>query len=137
MVEKVDHIGIAVQSIESALPFYVESLGLTLIGTEVVESQKVKVAFLNAGNVKLELLEPTADNSPIAAFIAKRGEGIHHIAVGVTSIEERIHELQTNGVKMIDLLPRKGAAGANIAFLHPKSASGVLYELCEKQKEEA
>jgi len=137
MVEKVDHIGIAVQSIESALPFYVESLGLTLIGTEVVESQKVKVAFLNAGNVKLELLEPTADNSPIAAFIAKRGEGIHHIAVGVTSIEERIHELQTSGVKMIDLLPRKGAAGANIAFLHPKSASGVLYELCEKQKEEA
>ncbi|KOO43994.1 methylmalonyl-CoA epimerase [Priestia koreensis] len=137
MVEKVDHIGIAVQSIESALPFYVESLGLTLIGTEVVESQKVKVAFLNAGNVKLELLEPTADNSPIAAFITKRGEGIHHIAVGVTSIEERIQELQTSGVKMIDLLPRKGAAGANIAFLHPKSASGVLYELCEKQKEEA
>ncbi|MEH7491898.1 methylmalonyl-CoA epimerase [Neobacillus sp. 3P2-tot-E-2] len=134
MIKKVDHIGIAVRSIETTLPFYTEVLKLPLLGIEEVESQKVRVAFLKAGEMKLELLEPTSEESTIAQFIKKRGEGMHHIALGVNSIEERILEMKENGIRMIDEEPRIGAGGAHIAFMHPKSASGVLVELCEKKE---
>ncbi|WP_110111249.1 methylmalonyl-CoA epimerase [Bacillus sp. CGMCC 1.16541] len=133
MVNKVDHIGVAVQSIREALPFYEKTLGLSFIGEEVVETQQVKVAFLQAGETKIELLEPLSSDSPIQKFLDKKGEGIHHVAFGVTSIKERIAQLKTEGIRMIDEQPRKGAAGANIAFMHPASTKGVLYELCEKQ----
>lgn len=133
MIKKVDHIGIAVKSLEKTLPFYTDVLELTLLGIEEVESQKVKVAFLQAGGTKLELLEPTSEESPIAKFIEKRGEGIHHVALGVESIEERIIEMKEKGIQMIDQQPRLGAGGAHIAFMHPKSSAGVLYELCEKK----
>jgi methylmalonyl-CoA/ethylmalonyl-CoA epimerase len=135
-VKKVDHIGIAVRSIEGALPFYSDRLGLNCVAVEEVESQKVKVAFLDAGNVKIELLEPLQEDGPIAKFLEKRGEGIHHIAFGVRSIRERIRELKENGIQMIDEAPRRGAAGALVAFMHPKSTHGVLYELCEKEGQE-
>ncbi|MFJ5715628.1 methylmalonyl-CoA epimerase [Neobacillus sp. NPDC093127] len=133
MIKKVDHIGIAVKSLELTLPFYTNVLKLTLLAIEEVDSQKVKVAFLQAGQTKLELLEPTSEESPIAKFIEKRGEGIHHVALGVESIEERISEMNEKGIRMIDEQPRLGAGGAHIAFMHPKSSSGVLYELCEKK----
>lgn len=133
MIKKVDHIGIAVRSLENALPFYTEVLNLPLLGIEIVESQKVKVAFLKAGETKLELLEPTSAESTIASFIEKRGEGIHHVAIGVESIEARIKEMKENGIRMIDEHARPGAGGADIAFMHPKSTSGVLFELCEKR----
>jgi methylmalonyl-CoA/ethylmalonyl-CoA epimerase len=133
MIKKVDHIGIAVQSIEEALPFYVEILNLPLLGIEEVESEKLKVAFLQAGETKIELLEPTSAESTIAKFIEKRGQGLHHVALGVDSIEERIKEMKEKGIRMIQDEPKIGAGGAHVAFMHPKSASGVLYELCEKK----
>jgi methylmalonyl-CoA/ethylmalonyl-CoA epimerase len=133
MIKKVDHIGIAVQSLEKTLPFYTDVLNLPLLGVEEVDTQKVRVAFLQAGSTKLELLEPTSEDSPIAKFIEKRGEGIHHVALGVESIEGRIIEIKEKGIRMIDDQPRLGAGGASIAFMHPKSASGVLFELCEKK----
>ncbi|MDR4948498.1 methylmalonyl-CoA epimerase [Neobacillus cucumis] len=133
MIEKVDHIGIAVKSLEKTLPFYTDVLKLSLLGVEEVESQKVKVAFLKVGDTKIELLEPLSKESPIAGFIAKRGEGIHHVALGVSSIEERIAEMKQQGIRMIDEQPRLGAGGAQIAFMHPKSTTGVLFELCEKK----
>ena len=136
MIKKIDHIGIAVKSLADTLPFYTDVLGLPLLGIEVVDTQKVKVAFLNAGETKLELLEPTSEESPIAGFIAKRGEGIHHVALGVTSIEERIANMREQGIRMIDDQPRLGAGGAQIAFMHPKSVAGVLVELCEKKGDE-
>jgi methylmalonyl-CoA/ethylmalonyl-CoA epimerase len=133
LIKKVDHIGIAVKSLEDTLPFYTEVLRLPLLGIEEVASQQVRVAFLKAGETKLELLEPTSSASPIAKYIEKRGEGIHHVALGVESIEERILEMKEKGIKMIDELPRQGAGGAHIAFMHPKSSAGVLFELCEKK----
>jgi methylmalonyl-CoA/ethylmalonyl-CoA epimerase len=133
VIKKVDHIGIAVSSLKESLPFYTDILQLELLGIEEVESQKVKVAFIKAGETKLELLEPMSQDSAIAKYIEKRGEGIHHVALGVESIEERIHDLRTNGIRMIDDEPRMGAGGASIAFLHPKSTGNVLYELCEKK----
>jgi methylmalonyl-CoA/ethylmalonyl-CoA epimerase len=133
MIKKVDHIGIAVSSLKEAIPFYTDLLQLELIGMEEVESQKIRVAFIKAGETKLELLEPTSEESVIAKFIVKHGQGIHHIALGVNSIEERIHELKTNGIRMIDEQPRIGAGGASIAFIHPKSTGSVLLELCERK----
>ena len=133
MINKVDHIGIAVRSLENTLPFYTDVLNLPLLGIEEVDTQMVRVAFLQAGGTKLELLEPTSEESPIAKFIEKRGEGIHHVALGVDSIEDRIIEMREKGIRMIDDQPRLGAGGASIAFMHPKSASGVLFELCEKK----
>jgi methylmalonyl-CoA/ethylmalonyl-CoA epimerase len=133
MIKKVDHIGIAVKSLEKTLPFYTDVLNLSLLGIEEVDTQRVRVAFLQAGSTKLELLEPTSEESAIAKFIEKRGEGIHHVALGVESIEARISEMREKGIRMIDEQPRPGAGGANIAFMHPKSASGVLFELCEKK----
>ena len=133
MVKKIDHIGIAVRSLEKALPFYTEILKLPFLGMEEVESEKVKVAFLQAGNAKIELLEPTSTESPIAQFIEKRGEGIHHIALGVDSIEARMKEIKEQGIRMIQDEPKVGAGGALVAFMHPKSTGGVLYELCERK----
>jgi methylmalonyl-CoA/ethylmalonyl-CoA epimerase len=133
MIKKVDHIGIAVKSLEKTLPFYTDVLKLPLIGIEVVESEKLKVAFLQAGEAKIELLEALSEESTIAKFIEKRGEGIHHVALGVDSIEERIKEMKEQGIRMLSDEPKIGAGGAHVAFMHPKSASGVLVELCEKK----
>ncbi|MBM7604555.1 methylmalonyl-CoA/ethylmalonyl-CoA epimerase [Metabacillus crassostreae] len=136
MKNKVDHIGIAVQSIEKALSFYIDVLKLDLLGFEEVKTQQVKVAFLHAGNTKLELLEPTSQDSPIAKFLAKKGEGIHHIAFGVENIESRIQEIKEIGLPLIDEKPRQGAADMEIAFIHPKAVNNVLIEFCEKKRGE-
>lgn len=132
--KKIDHIGIAVHSIEEHLPFYENVLKLPLLRTEEVPSQKVKVAFIEIGESKIELLEPTDETSPIASFLEKKGEGIHHIALGVKDIEERLKEIQEDGIQAIDQSPKKGAGGADVAFLHPKSTGRVLYELCERKE---
>ncbi len=132
-MKKVDHIGIAVRDLNAVLPYYTDTLGLPLLKIEEVESQKVRVAFIDAGNVKLELLEPMDEQNAIFKFLEKKGEGIHHIAFGVDNIEERMDELRKNGVQLLSDQPKPGAGGAMVAFLHPKSSNGVLYELCEKQ----
>ncbi|MBB4825658.1 methylmalonyl-CoA/ethylmalonyl-CoA epimerase [Sporosarcina luteola] len=131
-MKKVDHIGIAVRSMEEALDYYIHTVGLELLGIEEVPSQQVKVAFLDAGNIKLELLEPTNEDSAVAKFISKRGEGIHHVAFGVSDIRSRMAELKEKGVQLLSENPKPGAGGAEVAFLHPKSSFGVLYELCDK-----
>ena len=131
-MKKVDHIGVAVKSINNSLDYYIHTLGLTLLAIEEVASQGVRVAFLDAGNVKIELLEPLATDGPIAKFIEKRGEGVHHIAFGVTDIRTRMVDLQEKGVQLLQAEPKPGAGGAEVAFLHPKSSFGVLYELCDK-----
>lgn len=136
MIKKIDHIGIAVSSIEESLPFYTNILNLTVERIEEVESENVRVAFIPIGESKLELLEPLSDKSPIAKFIEKRGEGIHHIALGVSSIEERIEEMKAKGIRMLADKPKLGAGGAKIAFMHPKSTGSVLYEFCEKPSKE-
>jgi methylmalonyl-CoA/ethylmalonyl-CoA epimerase len=133
MIKRIDHIGIAVRHLDDVLPFYEEVLKLPLLAIEEVESEKVRVAFLQVGETNIELLEPTSMESPIAQFIEKRGEGIHHIAIGVESIQERINEMKLKGIRMIQDEPKVGAHGAEVAFIHPKSASGVLFELCEKK----
>ncbi|CAH0179306.1 hypothetical protein SRABI96_01390 [Peribacillus sp. Bi96] len=132
MIKNIDHIGIAVKSLDETLPLYTETLKLELEGIETVESQGVKVAFILAGNTRLELLEALSPESPIAKFIEKRGEGIHHVALGVDDIEDRIKEIKESGIRMIDDSSRKGAHHADVAFVHPKSTAGVLYELCER-----
>jgi methylmalonyl-CoA/ethylmalonyl-CoA epimerase len=134
MVKKVDHIGIAVHSIETAIPFYTDVLHLSFIGFEEVPTQQVKVAFLSAGDTKIELLEPMSDESAIAKFLKKRGEGIHHIGFEVDHLAAKLSELKEQGVPLIDDIPRIGAANAKIAFLHPNVANHVLIELCEKQR---
>lgn len=132
--KKIDHIGIAVRSLDEKLPFYTENLHMELLGIEAVESEGVKVAFLKIGESKIELLEPLHDESPIAKYIEKRGEGIHHIALGVDDIDGRIEELKANGLRMINEEAKTGAGGARIAFIHPASSGKVLYELCEKKE---
>ncbi|MED1604129.1 methylmalonyl-CoA epimerase [Cytobacillus kochii] len=133
MIKKIDHIGIAVRSLAQSLPFYTETLQLPLLGIEEVKSEGIKVAFIQIGETKLELLEPQTDESAVAKFIAKRGEGLHHVAFGVHSIQERIEEMKTKGIQMIQDQPKLGAGGASVAFMHPKSTGSVLYELCEKK----
>jgi len=128
---KIDHIGIAVKDLEKALEFY-EALGMKADGTEVVEEQKVKVAFLPTGDSEIELLESTSEDGPIARHIEKKGEGIQHLALRVDNIEEAIADLMEKGVRMIDQKPRYGAGGAKIAFVHPKSTNGILLELTER-----
>lgn len=132
MVTKIDHIGIAVANLDEALKFYEEVLGIKCVGTEVVEEQKVKTAFLPIGDTEIELLESTDKEGPIAKFIEKRGQGIQHIAYRVDDIEKALEEVKEKGIRLIDEKPRKGAGGAKIAFLHPKSTFGVLIELCER-----
>jgi methylmalonyl-CoA mutase, C-terminal domain len=134
--ERIDHIGIAVSSLDETLPFYVNQLGLTLEAIEEVPSQRVKVAFIKIGETRLELLEAMSDDSPIAQFIEKRGQGVHHVALGVSNIQNRIEELKSNGIKMINETPVIGAGGAQVAFMHPSSSHKVLFELCEKSKKE-
>jgi methylmalonyl-CoA/ethylmalonyl-CoA epimerase len=132
MIKEIDHIGIAVKSIEESLPLYTDIFQLRLEGVETVENQGVKVAFVSAGNIRLELLEALSPQSPIAKFIEKRGQGLHHIALAVTNINDRIREIKEKGINMIDETSRKGAHNANVAFMHPKATAGVLYELCEQ-----
>lgn len=133
MGRKIDHIGIAVKDLEESLKFYQETLGLDLAGIEVVEEQKVRVAFLPIGDTEIELLESTDPEGPIARHIEKRGQGVQHLAVRVENIEEAIVEMKEKGVRMIDEVPRYGAGGAKIAFCHPKSTGGVLVELTERE----
>ena len=130
-ISHIEHIGIAVKSIEEQLPYYEGVLGLKCYNIETVEDQKVKTAFFKVGQTKLELLEPTSEESTIAKFIEKRGEGIHHIAYATNGVNEALREVEAKGVKLIDTQARKGAEGLNIAFLHPKSTGSVLIELCE------
>lgn len=132
MVNKIDHIGIAVKNLRDALNFYENVLGLKSAGTEVVEEQKVKVAFLPIGDTEVELLESTEEDGPIARYIEKNGEGVQHIAYRVDDIEKAIEVMKEKGIRMIDEKPRYGAGGAKIAFCHPKSTYGVLIELCQR-----
>ena len=126
----IEHIGIAVKSIDEALPYYEETLGLKCYAIEEVVEQKVKTAFFKIGQTKIELLEPTSEESPVAKFIEKRGEGIHHIAFAVDDVNQALNQVESKGVRLIDKQARSGAEGLQIGFLHPKSTMGVLTELC-------
>ncbi len=130
-VTKIDHIGIAVENLEEASVFYRDALGLEALGIEEVPSQKVRVAMFRVGESKIELLEPTSPESPIAAFLQKKGQGIHHIAYRVSDASGAVLELVEKEVKMIDSQPRPGAGGSRIAFVHPKASGRVLTELCQ------
>lgn len=131
MIQKVDHIGVAVKDLEEIMTIY-ETMGLKSQGTEVVEDQKVRVAFFPVGDSEVEFLEPTADDSPIAKYLEKKGTGVQHIAFRVNNIEDALKEMTEKGFRLIDETPRYGAGGARIAFLHPKSTGGILIELCER-----
>lgn len=133
MLKKINHIGIAVPALDGALPLYRDALGMVLEGTEEVSDQKVRVAFLAIGESRIELLEPTSAESPIAKFLEKApAGGIHHIAYEVDDIEKAIAAMQNAGIRLVDTVPRVGAHQTRIAFLHPKSTGGVLTELCQK-----
>ena len=132
MSRKINHIGIAVKSIESVFNFYKEDLGLEFEGYETVEEQGVRVAFFTAGESRIELLEPLHDESPVAKFIAKKGEGMHHLALGSADLKLDLANLEEGGVRLIDKTPRNGAHHTKIAFLHPKSTNGVLVELTQE-----
>jgi methylmalonyl-CoA epimerase len=133
---KINHLGIATKGIDEALAFWSDALGLENVHTEVVEDQKVRVAMLPLGESRIELLEPTSDDSPISKFLEKRGGGIHHIAVEVTDIEASLATLKAKGMRLIDESPRIGAEGCLVAFVHPSSANGVLLELVQTSSEE-
>jgi methylmalonyl-CoA/ethylmalonyl-CoA epimerase len=131
MLTKINHVGIAVQSLDEALLFYRDQVGMAVTGVEEVAEQQVKVAMLQIGEAKIELLEPTAPDSPIARFLEKNGPGMHHLAYEVEDITQAVAKLEQDGVRMIDRIPRNGAHGTMIAFIHPKSSGGVLTELCQ------
>lgn len=131
-IKHIDHIGIAVKSIEEGRSFFSDILGLELQKVETVAEQKVKTGFFPITDSELELLESTEPDGPVAKFIEARGEGVQHIAFRVESIDDALKELKEKGVRLIDQEPRKGAGGARIAFIHPKETYGVLVELCEK-----
>lgn len=128
----IEHLGIAVKNLDESIKFYEDIFGLKCYAIEEVADQKVKTAFFQIGQTKIELLESTDPDGPIGKFIEKRGEGIHHIAFATKGLEESIIQLKAKGIKLIDEKPRKGAEGLSIAFIHPKSTFGVLTELCEK-----
>ena len=131
-ISHIEHLGIAVKSLEEAIPYYENILGLKCYSIEEVADQKVKTAFFKVGQTKIELLEPTSEDSTIAKFIENRGEGIHHMAFAIEDgVANALAEVEAKGVRLIDKAPRKGAEGLNIAFLHPKSTCSVLTELCE------
>lgn len=132
-ITHIEHIGIAVKNLDEAIKHYEEVLGMKCYSIEEVKEQKVKTAFFQVGQTKIELLESTEADGPIGKFIEKKGEGIHHLAYAVDGIEENLKEAEEKGVRLIDKTPRKGAEGLDIAFLHPKSTFGVLTELCEKK----
>jgi len=134
MLKKINHIGIAVKSLETSIPFYRDQLGMSFEGTEEVVEQKVKVAFFQIGESRIELLEPTTDDSPIAKFLEKKGEGVHHMAYEVDDVGIALAEMKEQGVRLIDETPRLGAHNSLIAFLHPKSTGGVLTEICQMGK---
>ncbi len=127
----IEHIGIAVKSLDEAIPFYEKAFGLECYAVEEVTEQKVKTAFFKVGQTKIELLESTDPEGPVGKFIEKKGEGVHHVAFAVENLAEKLIAIQDAGVKVIDKTPRQGAEGLNIGFLHPKSTFGVLTELCE------
>jgi methylmalonyl-CoA/ethylmalonyl-CoA epimerase len=131
MIKNLSHVGIAVKDLDAAIEFY-RSLGLELEAVEEVPSQKVKVAFFPVGGTRIELLAPTSEDSPIAKFIEKKGEGIQHIALSVDDLPAELAKAEEKGIALIDKTPRPGAHGADIAFLHPKSTMGVLLELCKE-----
>jgi methylmalonyl-CoA/ethylmalonyl-CoA epimerase len=131
-VLKIDHLGIAVNSIDEGRTFWSDVLGLAFEGAETVEEQKVTTAFFPVGESEVELLESTAPDGPVAKYIEKKGAGIQHIAFRVEDIDAALDELKAKGVRLIDEKPRKGAGGAKIAFLHPKATGGVLVELCQR-----
>lgn len=133
-ISHIEHLGIAVKSLETAIPYYEEMLGLKCYAVEEVAEQKVKTAFFMVGQTKIELLESTDPEGPVGKFIEKKGEGVHHMAFAVNGLQESLDELAAKGIQLIDKQPRKGAEGLNIAFLHPKSTYGVLTELCEAPK---
>ena len=135
LAKYLNHIGIAVRSIDAQRDYYQDTLGAEFEGLEDVPDQKVRVGFFRVGDVRLELLEPTEQGSPISQFLEKRGEGLHHIAFTVDDIQTRIEELKQSGLRMIDNTPRRGAHHMHIAFVHPKSTFGVLTELCEPTNE--
>jgi methylmalonyl-CoA/ethylmalonyl-CoA epimerase len=132
----IEHLGIAVKSLEEAIPYYENVLGLKCYAIEEVADQKVKTAFFKIGQTKLELLEPTSPESTIAAFIEKRGEGIHHLAFATDDVAACLAEAEEKGVRLIDKAPRPGAEQMMIAFVHPKSTKGVLTEFCMKKPQE-
>lgn len=127
----IEHLGIAVKSIEASIPYYEQVLGLKCYAVEEVTDQKVKTAFFMIGQTKIELLEATSEESPIAKFIEKKGEGIHHIAFATDDLVGALAHCEGEGIQLVDKAPRRGAEGMNIAFLHPKSTASVLTELCE------
>jgi len=129
---KIDHLGIAVRSISDSLNFYRDALGLELSGTEEVQDQGVRVALLPAGESRIELLEPFSEDTPVGRFIARRGEGLHHICYEVDDLASKLVDLRSRGIRLLDGYPRRGAEGKLVAFLHPASAYGVLVELVEK-----
>ena len=131
MLTKINHIGIAVKSLDETLSFYRDNLGMSFAGIEEVAEQKVRVAMLQVGESKIELLEPTSDDSPVAKFMEKNGPGVHHVAYEVADIEASIAKLLADGARMIDEKPRNGAHNSRIAFIHPKSSNGVLTEICQ------
>ena len=133
---KINHVGIATRGIDEALSFWSDALGLENVHTEVIEDQKVRVAMLPLGESRIELLEPTSEDSPISKFLDKRGGGIHHIAVEVDDIEASLAKLKEKGMRLIDEKPRIGAEGCLVAFVHPSSANGVLLELVQTMDEE-
>ena len=132
-ISHIEHIGIAVNSLEEAIPYYEKTLGMKCYAIEEVAEQKVKTAFFLVGQTKIELLESTDPNGPIGKFLEKKGQGVHHLAFAVDNVNESLQELEEKGVQMIDKTARKGAEGLNIGFLHPKSTMGVLTEICGKE----
>jgi methylmalonyl-CoA/ethylmalonyl-CoA epimerase len=133
-ITRIAHLGIAVKDLEPVKKLYRENLNLELKGEEVVDSQKVEVSFIKVGETNLELLLPTAGDSPVAKFLETRGEGFHHLALEVEDIHAAVAELKAAGVRLIDETPREGAHGALVAFLHPKATFGLLIELCQYPK---
>ncbi len=131
--EKISHIGIAVKSLDVAIPFYRDVLGLPYEGEETVKSEQVRVAFFQIGESRIELLEPLSEKSAIYKFLQKNGEGIHHLALEVSDIKQRISDLKQRGIRLIQEEPKRGAHQMDIAFLHPKATGRVLYEICEPQ----
>ncbi len=132
-ISHIEHIGIAVNSLEEAIPFYENMLGLKCYAIEEVKDQRVKTAFFMVGQTKIELLESTDPEGPIGKFIEKKGPGIHHLAYAVDNVDQSLSELEEKGVRLVDQKARKGAEGLNIGFLHPKSTLGVLTELCGEE----
>ena len=134
MLKKIDHIGIAVKDLDEARKYYEEVLGLECHGEETVAEQKVRTCFYEIGEVHIELLEPTSEDSPVAKFIAKNGPGVHHLAYAVDDTQAALSAIEEKGVKLIDMTPRTGAGNKDIGFLHPKFTGSVLTELCAPKK---